>query len=391
MIKRAKNGQRFLFLSVLISYSLVNRGVGVNLFFIFKRKEKNYFNSADEFCKFEKNSTMYSIAVIGATGLVGRKILQVMEEQEFPVSELLLVASERSKGKQVLFCGQYHSVMTIEAVLQRRPQIAIFSAGGMVSKENAQRFAEIGCYVIDNSSAWRREAVVPLVVPEVNASTITRENFIIANPNCSTIQLVMILAPLHRQFGVKRIVVSTYQSVTGSGLAGKNQLMDEREGKDGEKAYPHPIDMNIIPQGGAFLPSGYTTEEEKLIFETQKILNDEAIAVAPTVVRVPVTGGHSEAVNVQFRESVNAAQVRAILMKQPGIIVMDDPGNEEYPMPVIAEDKDEVFVGRLRDDTSQPNTLDMWIVSDNLRKGAATNAVQIARYIIENNFLRKND
>lgn len=334
---------------------------------------------------------MYNIAVIGATGLVGRKVLQVIEEQELEVASLIPVASERSKGQKVMFRGEDIEVVTIEEAIRSRPQLAIFSAGGAVSRAYARKFAAIGCYVIDNSSAWRREATVPLVVTEVNASAITKGSYIIANPNCSTIQLVMVLAPLHQRFGIQRIVIATYQSVTGSGLKGKNQLLDERKGKTGEKAYPHPIDMNIIPQGGEFLPSGYTTEEEKLIFETQKILNDGTIAVAPTVVRVPVTGGHSEAVNVQFRESVNAALVREILMKQPGIIVMDDPGNAEYPMPVIAEDKDEVFVGRLRDDTSQPNTLDMWIVSDNLRKGAATNAVQIAKYIIENNFLKKND
>lgn len=325
------------------------------------------------------------IIVVGATGLVGRTILKVLEERRLEAFsdylKIIPAASERSAGTQVSFRGKAQKVVTVSQALDIGADLAIFSAGAIASREWAPRFAAKGIRVIDNSSAWRREVHVPLVVPEVNAESIRKEDHIIANPNCSTIQMVAALAPLHRAFTIDRIVVSTYQSVTGSGIGGVKQLDDERAGREGPRVYPHPIDLNLIPQGGSFLENGDTTEEDKLIFETRKIFNEPGIRLSATVVRVPVKGGHSEAVNVTFRKGFEVRDVIGILRKSPGLVVLDDPENSSYPTPLVAEGKDEVFVGRIRRDTSGENALNLWIVADNLRKGAATNAVQIAEYL----------
>ncbi|MEE4257959.1 MAG: aspartate-semialdehyde dehydrogenase [Bacteroidales bacterium] len=328
------------------------------------------------------------IAVVGATGMVGRVMLRVLEESKyFPGVELLPAASGRSTGKKVIFRGEEIIVRSLGETLDALPDIAIFSAGTEVSLEWAPRFAEKQCFVIDNSSAWRMIDHVPLVVPEINAGTIRKDSRIIANPNCSTIQMVLALMPLHRSFGIKRLVISTYQSVTGSGAAAVRQLDEERRGIEGEKAYPHPIDLNLFPHGGRFLENGYTTEEQKLVDETRKILGDNAIMVTATVVRVPVYGGHSEAVNVEMKQTFEIETIRELLSATPGITIVDDVHENRYPMPLFAEGKDDVFVGRIRRDNSIPNGLNLWIVSDNLRKGAATNAVQIAEYLLINKFI----
>ncbi len=328
------------------------------------------------------------IAVVGATGLVGRVMLRVLEESRlFEGIDLLPAASERSEGKKVLFHGRETTVMSISRVLEALPDIALFSAGKEVSLEWVPAFAGRQVYVIDNSSAWRQDVNIPLVVPEINAAEIKKHTRIIANPNCSTIQMVLALAPLHSRYGIRRIVVSTYQSVTGSGAAAVRQLEDERAGRIVEKAYPHPIDLNLFPHGGIFLENGYTTEEQKLVDETRKILGDPDIRVTATVVRVPVFGGHSEAVNVEFEREYDLDEVRELLSAMPGITLQDDIHASIYPMPLTAEGRDDVFVGRIRRDDTVPNGLNLWIVSDNLRKGAATNAVQIAEYLIKNKFL----
>ena len=324
------------------------------------------------------------LAVVGATGLVGTEILEVLQEHQFPYDQLLLVASERSKGKVIDYMGKSHVIIGLEDALAAQPEIAIFSAGGSTSLEWAPKFAAVGTVVIDNSSAWRMDPSKKLVVPEINAKEIGAADKIIANPNCSTIQMVLALEPLRQRYGIKRIVVSTYQSVTGTGKAAVDQMMAERQGKTPEMVYPHKIDMNVLPHIDVFQPNGYTKEEMKMIKETKKIFSDESIQVTSTTVRVPTMGGHSEAVNVEFKQDFDLAEVRSLLENAPGIIVQDDPANFVYPMPIHAHKKDEVFVGRLRRDESQPNTLNMWIVADNLRKGAATNAVQIAEYLLEN-------
>lgn len=322
------------------------------------------------------------VAVVGATGLVGTKMLQVLAERNFPVTELVPVASERSVGKEVEFKGKKYKVVSMTDGIAAKPAVAIFSAGGSTSLEWAPKFAEAGITVIDNSSAWRMDATKKLVVPEVNAEVLTKEDKIIANPNCSTIQMVVALQPLHKKYKIKRVVVSTYQSVTGTGIKAVNQLMNERKGIEGEMAYKYPIDLNVIPQIDVFTENGYTKEEMKMVKETCKIMQDDSIRVTATTVRIPVMGGHSESVNVEFANDFDLSEVKALLSAAPGVIVVDDPTAQQYPMPKDAHDKDEVFVGRLRRDETQPNTLNMWIVSDNLRKGAATNAVQIAEYLL---------
>ncbi|MCZ2488242.1 aspartate-semialdehyde dehydrogenase [Aquirufa antheringensis] len=322
------------------------------------------------------------VAVVGATGLVGGEILKVLAERNFPVTELIPVASERSIGKKVNFKGQDFTVVGYETAISMKPNVAIFSAGGSSSLEMAPKFAAAGITVVDNSSAWRMDPTKKLVVPEINASTLTPEDKIIANPNCSTIQMVVVLNPLHKKYKIKRVVVSTYQSVTGTGKAAVDQLFDERAGKtDYAKVYPYKIDLNVLPQIDVFLENGYTKEEMKMILETNKIMMDDSIKVTATTVRIPTIGGHSEAVNIEFENDFDLAEVRAILEKEEGIIVQDDPKNLVYPMPITAHGKDEVFVGRIRRDESQKNSLNLWIVADNLRKGAATNAVQIAEYL----------
>jgi aspartate-semialdehyde dehydrogenase len=324
------------------------------------------------------------VAVVGATGLVGTKMLQVLEERQFPVTELFPVASERSVGKPVQFAGKTFHIVGMEQAVALKPDVAIFSAGGSVSKEWAPRFAEVGTTVIDNSSAWRMDPDKKLVVPEVNAHVLTAADKIIANPNCSTIQMVVALKPLHDRYQIKRVVVSTYQSVTGTGVKAVSQLMDERAGtQGGEKAYPYQIDLNLLPQIDVFTDNGYTKEEMKMVNETKKIMGDDSIRVTATTVRVPVIGGHSESVNVEFEHDFDLAELRGLLAEAPGVVLTDNPATLEYPMPLFAHDKDDVFVGRLRRDETQPNTLNMWIVSDNLRKGAATNAVQIAEYLLD--------
>ncbi|MBO9638987.1 aspartate-semialdehyde dehydrogenase [Siphonobacter aquaeclarae] len=325
------------------------------------------------------------VAVVGATGLVGGEMLKVLEERNFPVTELIPVASERSVGKKVTFKGKEYTVVSFEDAIAAKPAIAIFSAGGSTSLSLAPRFAEAGITVIDNSSAWRMDPTKKLVVPEINAHTLTTEDKIIANPNCSTIQMVVVLNPLHQQYKIRRVVVSTYQSVTGTGKAAVDQLFAERAGDTSvQKVYPHPIDLNVLPHIDVFLDNGYTKEEMKMVNETKKIMGDDAIAVTATTVRIPTVGGHSEAVNIEFENEFDLAEVRAILEKAPGVVVQDDPKNFVYPMPVTAHGKDETFVGRIRRDETQPNTLNLWIVADNLRKGAATNAVQIAEYLKDN-------
>ncbi|MFA6261708.1 MAG: aspartate-semialdehyde dehydrogenase [Bacteroidia bacterium] len=322
------------------------------------------------------------VAVVGATGLVGTVMLKVLAERNFPVSELIPVASEKSVGKKLAFKGKEYVIHSLQQAVDAKPQIALFSAGSGVSLEWAPKFAENGTYVIDNSSAWRMHPEKKLVVPEINSAVLTAEDRIIANPNCSTIQMVMVLNPLHKLYGLKRVVVSTYQSVTGTGVKAVNQLNNERAGIQGEMAYAYPIDKNAIPQIDVFLENGYTKEEMKMVMETKKIMMDDAIALTATCVRIPTMGGHSESVNATFEKPLNIQEIRNVLSNASGIIVKDDPANAQYPMPLIdSEGSDAVFVGRLRLDDTAPNTINMWIVSDNLRKGAATNAVQIAEYV----------
>lgn len=321
------------------------------------------------------------IAVVGATGLVGSVMLQVLAERGFGNCELIPAASERSVGKTVRFNGREYVIVSVEDAVEAVPDIAVFSAGGAVSKRYAPAFASKGTYVVDNSSAWRGDADVPLVVPEINGNVIEKEDHIIANPNCSTIQMVLALWPLHKELEIRRIVVSTYQSVTGTGMKAVRQLAGERAGEPCEKAYPHQIDLNVLPHGGDFLDNGYTTEEEKLVNETRKIFNDSSLHITATVARVPVLGGHSESVNVEFAREFTMPQVFGLLTGMSGVTVLDDPSRNLYPMPLDAQGKDDVFVGRLRRDYSRPKSLNMWIVSDNLRKGAATNAVQIVQLL----------
>lgn len=335
------------------------------------------------------------VAVVGATGLVGTKMLQVLEERNFPVSELLPVASEKSVGKEVFFKGKPYKVVSMQDAINAKPALALFSAGGSTSLEWAPKFAAAGITVVDNSSAWRMDPTKPLVVPEVNADVLTADDKIIANPNCSTIQMVVALQPLHKRYKIKRIVVSTYQSVTGTGKKAVDQLMGERDksvaGKEAEfgMAYKYQIDLNVIPQIDVFLDNGYTKEEMKMVNETKKIMGDDSIRVTATTVRIPVIGGHSESVNIEFENDFDLAEVKQILSGAPGVVLQDDPSQQLYPMPLWAHEKDEVFVGRLRRDESQPNTLNMWVVSDNLRKGAATNAVQIAEYLSAKGILKE--
>ena len=328
------------------------------------------------------------VAVVGATGMVGRMMLKVLEERKFPVDRLFPAASERSIGKEIIFRGKPVKVLSLMEAVEAVPDIALFSAGAAVSKEWAPVFAENGTVVIDNSSAWRMEKEIPLVVPEINAAVLTRKDKIIANPNCSTIQMLMAIAPLHREFTIRRLVISTYQSVTGTGVKAVTQLDNERRGLSGEMAYPYPIDKNCIPHCDVFVDNGYTKEEMKLVNETRKILGDDQIRITATAVRVPVTGGHSESVNVEFVREFDLDRVRAILAETPGVILYDNPAEKKYPMPIIAHDRDEVFVGRIRRDFSQEKSLNMWVVADNIRKGAATNAVQIAEYMISAGLLK---
>ena len=327
------------------------------------------------------------VAVVGATGLVGTKMLQVLAERNFPVTELIPVASEKSVGKEVEFKGKQYKVVGMQTAIDMKPAVALFSAGGSTSLEWAPAFAAAGITVIDNSSAWRMDPTKKLVVPEINAFELTANDKIIANPNCSTIQMVVALAPLHKRYGIKRIVVSTYQSVTGTGVKAVNQLMNERNGIEGEMAYKYPIDLNVIPQIDVFLENGYTKEEMKMVLETKKIMGDDSIKVTATTVRIPVMGGHSESVNIEFEQEFELAEVRNLLSSAPGVVVVDDPTTQQYPMPKDAHERDEVFVGRIRRDETQPKSLNMWIVSDNLRKGAATNAVQIAEWLVGNGLI----
>jgi aspartate-semialdehyde dehydrogenase len=328
------------------------------------------------------------VAVVGSTGLVGTKMLQVLAERNFPVTELIPVASERSVGKEVEFKGKKYKVVSMQDTIAARPAVALFSAGGSTSLEWAPKFAEAGITVIDNSSAWRMDPAKPLIVPEVNGDLLTAADKIIANPNCSTIQMVVALNPLHKKYGIKRVVVSTYQSVTGTGKKAVDQLFNEREGRQGEMAYKYQIDLNAIPQIDMFLDNGYTKEEMKMVNETKKIMRDDSIRVTSTTVRIPVMGGHSESVNIEFENDFDVAELKQLLSNAPGVVVQDDPAQQVYPMPLWAHERDEVFVGRIRRDETQPNTLNMWIVSDNLRKGAATNAVQIAESLIQNGILK---
>ena len=326
------------------------------------------------------------IAVVGATGMVGTIMMKLLEERNFPVTELIPVASERSVGKSVLFKGNEYKIVGLETAVELKPDIAIFSAGGDTSLVWAPKFAEVDCVVIDNSSAWRMDPTKKLVVPEINANVITGEDKIIANPNCSTIQLVMALAPLHERYKMKRVIVSTYQSVSGTGVKAVRQMENEIHGKSEEMAYPYQIFKNALPHCDVFLENGYTKEEMKLANEPQKILGDDSFAITATAVRIPTAGGHSESVNVQFEEDFKLNDVRSILNEMPGVTVQDNPETNIYPMPILAHNKDDVFVGRIRRDESQANTLNMWIVADNLRKGAATNAIQIAEYMVEHVF-----
>ncbi|WP_028891696.1 aspartate-semialdehyde dehydrogenase [Tenacibaculum sp. 47A_GOM-205m] len=330
------------------------------------------------------------VAVVGATGMVGNVMLQVLAERNFPVTELIPVASERSVGNKIEFQGKNYSVVGLETAVAMQPDIALFSAGGDTSLEWAPKFAEAGTTVIDNSSAWRMDPTKKLVVPEINGDVLTSEDKIIANPNCSTIQLVMALAPLHKEYNMKRVVISTYQSVSGTGVKAVQQLDNEEAGVEGEMAYPHPIGRNALPHCDVFLENGYTKEEMKLVKEPKKILRDDSFAVTATAVRIPTAGGHSESVNVQFENDFELEKVRELLDKTDGVVVQDDVQNNVYPMPILANNKDEVFVGRIRRDESQPNTLNMWIVADNLRKGAATNTIQIAEYLVANNLVKSS-
>jgi aspartate-semialdehyde dehydrogenase len=330
------------------------------------------------------------VAVVGATGLVGGVMMKILEERKFPVTELIPVASEKSVGKEVQFNGKSFKVVGFEEAIARRPDVALFSAGGGTSLELAPKFAAVGTTVIDNSSAWRMDPTKKLIVPEINAQELTKEDKIIANPNCSTIQMVLVLNPLHKKYKILRIVVSTYQSVSGTGKKAVDQLMNERNNIKGDMAYKYPIDLNVLPQIDVFLDNGYTKEEMKMVNETRKILGDDSIRLTSTTVRVPVKGGHSESVNIEFDTKggiADPSEVRKLLAGTEGVVVMDDPANFSYPMPLYAEGKDEVFVGRIRKDESMPNAINLWIVADNLRKGAATNAVQIAEYLLKNKLL----
>ena len=327
------------------------------------------------------------VAVVGATGMVGEVMLQVLAERNFPVSELIPVASEKSVGKEITWKGNTYKVVGLATAVEMKPEIALFSAGGDTSKEWAPKFAAAGTTVIDNSSAWRMDTTKKLVVPEINASVLSKDDKIIANPNCSTIQMVMALAPLHQKYDIKRIVVSTYQSITGTGVKAVQQLENEYKGIQGDMAYKYPIHRNAIPQCDVFEENGYTKEEMKLVRETQKILGDDAIQVTATAIRIPVVGGHSEAVNVEFTKDFDVNEVRNLLNHTSGVTVQDNLDTYTYPMPIYAEGKDDVFVGRIRRDESQPNTLNMWIVADNLRKGAATNTIQIAEYLVANSLV----
>lgn len=324
------------------------------------------------------------IAVVGATGLVGTMMLKVLEERNFPLTELLPVASAKSVGKEIEFKGKKYKVVSMDDAIAAKPDIALFSAGGSTSQAEAPRFAAVGTVVIDNSSAWRMDPSIALVVPEVNANVLSNTDKIIANPNCSTIQMVVVLKPLHEKYKIKRVVVSTYQSVTGTGVKAVDQLMNERKGIETEMAYPYTIDLNVIPQIDVFTENGYTKEEMKMINETKKIMGDHSIQVTATTVRIPVMGGHSESVNIEFENDFDVNEIKELLSNSEGIIVQDDPSKLLYPMPLTAHNKDAVFVGRIRRDESQPKTLNLWVVSDNLRKGAATNAVQIAEYLVKN-------
>jgi aspartate-semialdehyde dehydrogenase len=327
------------------------------------------------------------VAVVGATGMVGEIMLQVLAERNFPVTELIPVASEKSVGKEIEWKGKSYKVVSLQTAVDLKPEIALFSAGGETSLEWAPKFAAVGTTVIDNSSAWRMDETKKLIVPEINASVLTQDDKIIANPNCSTIQMVMALAPLHAKYDIKRIVVSTYQSITGTGVKAVQQLENEYAGIEGEMAYKYPIHRNAIPQCDSFEANGYTKEEMKLVRETQKILNDKTIAVTATAIRIPVVGGHSETVNIQFENDFDVNEVRQILHNTPGVTVQDNLDTYTYPMPIYAQGKDDVFIGRIRRDESQPNTINMWIVSDNLRKGAATNTIQIAEYLVANSLV----
>ncbi len=327
------------------------------------------------------------IAIVGATGLVGTKLLQVLQERNFPASEIILVASPKSIGKEITYNNKSYIVQSMQQAIDQKPAIAIFSAGGSTSTEWAPLFANAGITVIDNSSAWRMDPNIKLVVPEVNANVLTKQDKIIANPNCSTIQMVVTLKPLHDAYTIKRVVVSTYQSVTGTGVKAVEQLKNEREGKEGAMAYNYPIDLNLIPQIDVFTENDYTKEEMKLVNETCKIMGDDSIKVTATAVRIPVMGGHSESVNIEFEKDFDVEAIKTLLAKSKGITLIDNPSKNQYPMPLFANDKDDVFVGRIRRDHSQPKTLNCWIVSDNLRKGAATNAVQIAEYLISQNLI----
>jgi aspartate-semialdehyde dehydrogenase len=324
------------------------------------------------------------VAVVGATGMVGNVMLKVLAERNFPVTELIPVASEKSVGKLIEFKGKEYHIHSMEEAIAAKPAIALFSAGGGTSLEWAPKFAEAGIKVIDNSSAWRMDPTKKLIVPEINGSQLSATDYIIANPNCSTIQMVMVLKPLHDVYQVKRVVVSTYQSVTGTGVKAVKQMDNERNNLKGEMAYRYEIDKNAIPQIDVFLDNGYTKEEMKMVLETKKIMQDDSIAVTATCVRIPVMGGHSESVNVRLGKDFNIADIKSLLATTPGVALQDDIANAIYPMPLLAHDKDEVFVGRIRKDETEPNTLNMWIVADNLRKGAATNAVQIAEYLLQN-------
>lgn len=327
------------------------------------------------------------VAVVGATGLVGTVMLQVLEERNFPITELIPVASERSVGKKVTYNGREYEIVDLSTAIAMKPDVALFSAGGNTSTEWAPKFADAGITVIDNSSAWRMDPTKRLVVPEINASLLTKDDKIIANPNCSTIQMVVTLAPLHKKYGIKRVVVSTYQSITGTGIKAVQQLENEYKGEKGEMAYPYPIHRNAIPHCDVFQENGYTKEEMKLVNETQKILDDKTIAVTATAIRIPVVGGHSESVNVQFDNDFDESEVRKLLSETDGVTVQDNTDTNTYPMPIYAQGKDDVFVGRIRRDHSTDNALNMWIVSDNLRKGAATNAVQIAEYLAKHKLI----
>lgn len=373
-----KDTNRFINAASLLITVLV---IGVNNI----RLVYNFLPINVQLCTLKINNM--KVAVVGATGLVGTKMLQVLADRDFPVTELIPVASEKSVGKKLTWKGVSYTIKSLQEAIDAQPAIALFSAGGDTSKEWAPKFAAAGITVIDNSSAWRMDTDKKLVVPEVNASELTADDKIIANPNCSTIQMVLVLKPLHEKYKIKRVVVSTYQSVTGTGVKAVNQMMNERNGVKGEMAYPYTIDMNVLPHIDSFTENGYTKEEMKMVNETKKILGDESVKVTATCVRIPTMGGHSESVNIEFEKDFELEDVKQLLAASPGIILEDDTANLLYPMPLTAHDKDETFVGRLRRDETQANTLNCWIVSDNLRKGAATNAVQIAEYLVSHNLV----